>query len=190
MPASSTVPDILSPRLILRHLTPAMLRASMEARLAEAARWLGAPLPISWLEEAAVMSLRLEQMENEPEYAPWSMRAMLRQEDGQLVGHINFHTCPGHAYLQGRGDVELGYTVLPAFRRQGYASEALLACAGWAVETAGVKRFVLSISPDNLPSQALAASLGFQWLERVDDPEDGPEDVLVADWPFTRQHHV
>lgn len=182
------IADILSPRLILRHLTPDMLRACIDARLAEAAVALGSEVPLDWLEEAAVMSLRLEQMENEPDYAPWSMRAMLLRETGQLVGHINFHTCPGHPYLAGRGDVELGYTVLPEFRRQGYATEALTACADWAVHTAGVKRFVLSISPDNLPSQQLAARLGFRWLERVEDPEDGPEDVLVADWPFQQDH--
>ncbi|MBV8679918.1 MAG: GNAT family N-acetyltransferase [Aquitalea sp.] len=184
MSRALAIPDIVSPRLILRHLTPDMLRACVDARLAEAAAALGAPLPLDWLEEAAVMSLRLEQMEVEPGYAPWSMRAMLLRETGQLVGHINFHTRPGHPYLAGRGDVELGYTVLPAFRRQGYASEALLACAGWAVQTAGVQRFVLSISPDNQASQALAAKLGFRWLERLEDEEDGPEDVLVADWPF------
>ncbi|NWK78958.1 GNAT family N-acetyltransferase [Aquitalea sp. LB_tupeE] len=188
MHTSPAIADILSPRLILRHLTPDMLRASMEARLAEVATALGSAVPLDWLEEAAVMSLRLDQMENEPEYAPWSMRAMLLRETGQLVGHINFHTCPGHAYLKGRGDVELGYTVLSAFRRQGFATEALLACADWAVCTAGVKRFVLSISPDNLPSQQLAARLGFRWLERVEDPDDGPEDVLVADWPFQQDH--
>jgi len=189
MPSVPSVADILSPRLILRHLTPDMLRACVQARLADAAAALGSDLPLDWLEEAAVMSLRLEQMDSDPDYAPWSMRAMLLRDSGQLVGHINFHTRPGHPYLAGRGDVELGYTVLPAFRRQGYASEALLACADWAVQCAGVRRFVLSISPDNLPSQQLAARLGFCWLERVEDPEDGPEDVLVADWPFLPAMH-
>ncbi len=48
----------------------------------------------------------------------------------------------------------------------------------WARDVHGVTGFVLSISPANLPSQALAASLGFTRIGEHMDEVDGVEDVL------------
>ncbi len=181
---SFEVPDIVGERLILRHLSPQTLRDALAQRFAEAAAALGAALPAAWQEEVAILALRLQDMESDPAYAPWSLRAIILRDSGEVAGHLNFHSQPGHPYLQAWGEVELGYTVLPAFRRQGIAREAVRLAARWAHEEAGVRRFVLSIAPDNLPSQALAARLGFRKVHQVSDPDDGPEDVLIADWPF------
>ncbi|MEN3032885.1 GNAT family protein [Chromobacterium amazonense] len=178
------IADIISSRLILRHLDADFLQACLYGDPSVAAERLGCPLPSDWLAERPLMAMRLQDMAEDPAYAPWSVRAMLRRDDLAMVGHINFHTMPGHPYLNGYGDVELGYTVYPAFRRQGYAREALLAMAGWAVEQGGVARLVLSIEPGNLPSHALAAQLGFAKVGQVRD-EDGCEDVLTADWPLS-----
>ncbi|UTH74374.1 GNAT family N-acetyltransferase [Chromobacterium sp. IIBBL 290-4] len=178
------IDDIVSPRLMLRHLDAAGLQACLRGDAGAAARTLGFPPDADWLRERELMAMRLQDMADDPAYAPWSVRAMLRRDDLAMVGHINFHTRPGHPYLNGYGDVELGYAVYPAFRRRGYAREALLAMAGWAAAQGGVKRLVLSIEPGNLPSQALAAQLGFSKVGQVRD-EDGCEDVLTADWPLS-----
>ncbi|POZ60461.1 GNAT family N-acetyltransferase [Chromobacterium alticapitis] len=178
------IEDVMSPRLILRHLEPACLQACLRGDVVAAALSLGSRLADDWLRETDLMAMRLADMAEDPAYAPWSVRALLRRDDLAMVGHINFHTVPGHPYLNGYGDVELGYAVYPAFRRQGYAREALLAMAGWAAEQGGVSRLVLSIAPDNAPSQALAAQLGFAKVGQIRD-EDGCEDVLTADWPLS-----
>jgi RimJ/RimL family protein N-acetyltransferase len=49
----------------------------------------------------------------------------------------------------------------------------------WATESHGVRTFVLSIRPDNIASQALAAKLGFRRIGLHVDDVDGVEDVLV-----------
>ncbi|AUH50337.1 GNAT family N-acetyltransferase [Chromobacterium sp. ATCC 53434] len=177
------ITDIVSSRLILRHLDADFLESCLSGDIDAAIESLGARPADGWLEETALMAVRLADMAAEPDYAPWSARALLRRDDLAMVGHINFHTLPGHPYLNGYGDVELGYTVYPAFRRQGFAREALLAMAGWAAAQGGVSRLVLSIAPDNLPSQALAAQLGFAKAGQVRD-DDGCEDVLTAIWPL------
>ncbi|MBN3003251.1 RimJ/RimL family protein N-acetyltransferase [Chromobacterium alkanivorans] len=176
------IPDIESPRLLLRHLDPRVLRSCLAGEPETAAEWLGAPLAAAWLDEQALMALRLDDIAQDPAYAPWSVRALLRREDMAMVGHANFHSLPGHPYLGGYGDVELGYTIYPDYRRQGYAREAVLAMGAWAA-LAGATRLVLSIAPDNLPSQALAAGLGFVKAGQSAD-EDGVEDVLTARWPL------
>lgn len=51
---------------------------------------------------------------------------------------------------------EVGYHVMEALRRQGFATEAALACRDWALEVLG-QPFVCSIThPDNVASQTVA----------------------------------
>ena len=47
----------------------------------------------------------------------------------------------------------------------------------WA-RTQAISRFIVSISPTNAASLALAAKLGFTEVTRVVDEEDGPEIVF------------
>jgi ribosomal-protein-alanine N-acetyltransferase len=95
------------------------------------------------------------------------------------VGNIGFHSAPGHESLAelSPGGAEFGYEVTEAYRRRGLASEAIEALMLWAREL-GVQRFVVSISPENGPSLALAAKLGFRKIGWNMDEFDGPEDVF------------
>jgi RimJ/RimL family protein N-acetyltransferase len=97
-----------------------------------------------------------------------------------MVGHIGFHSAPGAPYLKEFSPTagEFGYTVFPSFRRNGFAREASVGLMRWAQASHGVKVFVVSIAPDNLASQALAAHLGFRKIGSQLDEIDGIEDVL------------
>ena len=172
---------IVSERLRLISMTPAFLRASLQGRLNEAEEELRLSLPAGWPGDAAdVLSLRLAQLESKPVLQPWLLRAMVLREANNTIGHIGFHTAPGASYLEpySPGGVEFGFTVYSPFHRQGYAREASLALMHWARSTHGVQKFVLTISPDNIPSQALAAQLGFIRIGSHVDEIDGLEDVL------------
>ena len=175
------ITTIHSERLDLVPLTPAFLRAMLEHDLAGAGRILGAPLPDGLLDSTDVIALRLRQLEADPTFQPWSLRAMVLRERHVMIGHIGFHTAPGEEYLRlyAPGGVEFGFTVYPPFRRQGYAREASRALMCWAHQAHGVTRFVLSIRPDNTASQALAAGLGFVRIGSHIDEVDGLEDILV-----------
>ena len=73
--------------------------------------------------------------------------------------------------------MEFGYTIYPQFRKNGYALEASQAMIHWAHQTQRVTRFVLSISPNNVPSQRIAERLGFKIVGSQMDDEDGPENI-------------
>lgn len=105
--------------------------------------------------------------------APWLLRAMLRRDDRQFIGRIGFHGLPN-----AKGQAELGYAVLEEHRRRGYASEAALAMMRWARERPGVRSFLVSISPTNTPSLAMAAKLGFRWIGSQMDEVDGEEHIF------------
>jgi [ribosomal protein S5]-alanine N-acetyltransferase len=174
------IASIMTARLDLIPMTPEFLRTSLDRNVMDASRLIGLKLPDTWPDCADVLSLRLKQLEASPELQPWLLRAIALRNGGEMIGHIGFHTAPGAAYLDHwcPGGVEFGFTVFSSQRRQGYAREAAEALIRWASEVHGVKRFVLTISPKNQPSQALAASLGFTRIGEHEDEVDGVEDVL------------
>jgi ribosomal-protein-alanine N-acetyltransferase len=164
-------------RLILVWMSPDFMRASLAGRQEEASRLIAARLPEGWPDERGDVRLRmrLEQMEREPDSAPWLLRAIVRRSDMTMIGYITFHDPPAD------GRAELGYTVFEEHRRRGYASEAALAMMRWAREVHDVRAFVVSISPDNQASLALAAKLGFLRTGTRMDEVDGEE------WVFERE---
>ena len=171
---------IRSKRLDLVPLTPSFLRASLEIDLNTAEQILGAQLPKTWPDSSNTLSLRLRQLQEDSSLQPWLLRAIVLRAEGIMVGHIGFHSAPGPENLAAYASnaAEFGFTVFPPFRRCGYAREASVALMDWAHQTHGVCDFVLSIRPDNVASQSLAAQLGFLKVGSHIDPVDGPEDVL------------
>lgn len=177
------VPPIESERLSLRAISAAGLEACLNGDVDLAARWLDLTIPPDWSEMTGLMRRRLEQLREDPALAPWLVRAIGLRQTGAMIGHLGFHTAPNPDYLQdiAPGGVEIGYTVYPAYRRQGYASEACEALMTWAYQVHAVRRFVLSISPTNEPSLRIARHFGFQKVGSQMDEEDGPEDIFVLE---------
>ena len=113
-------------------------------------------------------------MRGDPSLQPWLARAMvLPQRERPMIGHVGFHGPP-----DGQGAAEMGYTVLPPYRRRGYALEAAQGMMEWAEREHGARLFRLSISPANAPSLAMATKLGFRHVGEQVDEEDGPELIL------------
>lgn len=130
------------------------------------------------------MRLRLGQLQADPDLQPWLVRAIVHRESNVMIGHIGFHGYPGGEHLQAYAlhAAEMGYTIFPDYRRQGFAREAAAALMGWAAHVKGVRQFVLSISPGNEPSQHIATHLGFRKVGQWEDEIDGPEDLFLLDW--------
>jgi RimJ/RimL family protein N-acetyltransferase len=175
------VSPIISDRLELVAMTPDFLRASLAGSAHGAAQLLGRALPEDWPgDHRKLLELRLGQVEADPSLQPWLVRAMVCRKTGTVVGHIGFHSAPGEEYLRAFSPdgVEFGFTVYPSFRRRGYAREAATALMNWATEQHGVNTFIMTIRPDNVPSQRLARQLGFTRIGSHIDEVDGIEDVL------------
>jgi [ribosomal protein S5]-alanine N-acetyltransferase len=182
-------PDWLSietPRLVLRTLPAAALAALAAGDRTTASRLTQCDLDAFPDDQRSIAAVRLKDLGDDPDYLPWSLRVMVLKPDLRFVGHFNFHSKPNADYLQelAPGAVEMGYFVLPAFRRQGLAEEAALGMMDWAARTHGVARFVVSISPENAPSVAMARKLGFARIGSHIDEEDGYEDILARDAPL------
>ncbi len=144
---------------------------------------LGAEVPAQWFDQDWLAQWRLDQWREDEGYAPWSIRAIIDRESRKLIGTMNCHHGPmdfvhGDTTAQA---VELGYDIYPDWQRQGFGFEAVSGFFTWA-KALGVPWFVLSVSPDNVASNALARKLGAVQIGSQIDETDGPEDVYLVKW--------
>jgi ribosomal-protein-alanine N-acetyltransferase len=84
-------------------------------------------------------------------------------------------------------DVDLGFALLPQFRREGYTLEAASAVMAHARETLRLDRLVAIVNPENEASARLLERLGFSFEElRTVFPGAPPLKLFAA--PLKRGH--
>jgi RimJ/RimL family protein N-acetyltransferase len=179
---------IESKRLSLRSLGVPEMQALLRGDRATAQQLLECTITNDAALDRMPLAARLDQVRADSEAQPWLLRAMVDRDSRIMVGHIGFHSPPRPQYLAtiAPDGVELGYTVYAPFRRHGYATEAVLALMDWAYTQHDQRCFVVSISPQNLASTAMAESLGFERCGSHVDEEDGLEIEFVrrfTSWP-------
>jgi [ribosomal protein S5]-alanine N-acetyltransferase len=160
-------------------MAPAVLEALLEGDGATASELLDARVPGDLIApEADFFRLRLGQMKQDPSLQEWLVRAIVLRESREAVGHAGFHGKPGTNGKQDPEAVELGYTIYEPYRGRGFATETAAALIQWARDEHRVRRFIVSIAPDNAPSLAIARKLGFVQTGEQWDDEDGLELVF------------
>lgn len=124
---------------------------------------------------------RIPQVAADPSVNPWLIRLAVRRDpEPVIVGIGNFHDRPDEA-----GMVEIGYSVLPAFRGQGFATEIAMTMWEFAAAHPDVRVLRATVSPDNGPSLHIIEGSGFIHVGEQDDPEDGLEliyELAAADF--------
>ena len=164
---------ISTPRLDLHDLPLELMRAVLARDWAAAAAQ--APYPVderSFTGSDHVLGLRIGQLERDPTEQPWLYRAAVLRETGRVIGRAGFQAPPDDT-----GTVEIGYEVLAPYRGQGLAAEMAVGLMRWGAEH-GATACLASIRPDNAPSLALTARLGFVRIGQQLDDIDGLEWVF------------
>lgn len=89
----------------------------------------------------------------------WSLGAQggaSKSASGRLVGMGGFHGPP-----DADGAVEIAYAMLPSFREQGLATEAVQGLTDWALRAPGVTRIVARTAPHQEASRRVLEKTGF-----------------------------
>ncbi|MBL8536192.1 MAG: GNAT family N-acetyltransferase [Hyphomonadaceae bacterium] len=148
---------LLTPRLQLIPVTPPLVRAAQNGPAAFA-RVIGADAPEDWCRGSLALVANTLAFSGEQAFAATRAVAVHRDE-GAVVGDVRFEACP-HPL----GEMEIGYSVAPSRRRQGYAVEATGAILDWLFAESEVETIVAGCHRANVASVRTLRRLGF-WLD-------------------------
>lgn len=84
------------------------------------------------------------------------MNALIERASGLLVGHCGLLI----QSVDGNTEMEIAYSLLPAFWNKGYATEAALKCREIAFVNNYAQSLISIISVTNLPSEKVAIKIG------------------------------
>jgi [ribosomal protein S5]-alanine N-acetyltransferase len=167
-------------RLELVGSTAEMLRAEGDDR-ARFAELLGARVPADWPPELYDDDARLwtlDKVETQPQHEGWWTYYVIHLGEGgrEVAGLAGYKGPPTDD-----GTVEVGYAVMPAHRRRGYATEAVAALVERAFADPRVTRVIAETLPELAPSIGVLEKSGFAFIG-----EGSEEGVIRYELPRAR----
>lgn len=148
-----TFPDILTPRLRLVAIVPALLRLE-GAALAQS---VGAEVPAAWPPEHWEPHVYdfLEEIYGRAPYAVgWSRYVVTRKEPATLIGTLG-------GFPRTATEAEVGYSILPLWQRQGLATEGLRALMDEIRRSDSIQTFTAQTYPHLVASVRVLEKCGF-----------------------------
>ena len=154
------MPTLETKRLQLIPFTLDLKKAAMNDR-ARLVEMLGVYVPEHWPEPdlAEALPFFIENMEKAPTGPVWDWIAIHRLDRG-VIGGIGFMGGPDKD-----GVVEMGYDVVPEYRKQGYATEMARSLITWAFQETGINIVTASCLDDNIGSIKVLENVGMRRLE-------------------------
>jgi [ribosomal protein S5]-alanine N-acetyltransferase len=169
----SSTPDILTPRLELIAITLEMMRAGY-AKSPDFAQLVNAELPADWPPgdwDDHAFEYVVDKMTCYPNCHGWGRYIALKPERGGR--RILIGTCGATLPIELNDEPEIGYGILPAYQRRGYASEAVAALIAWIFSHPHVR----SVNAQTFPH--LHGSLGVMARNGLQFVGPGPEEGTV-----------
>ena len=178
-----TVGVLETPRLMLRP-TDARLARALVADRRRAAALCGALLHRDFPDDELGRMLPgyaagIDAVEGEAAAVPtgWGLWLVIYKRDRLVVGGIGFKGPPSP-----RGEIAVGYSIVPAHRRRGLAAEGTAALVRWAFVDARVSRVVAECHVDNTASFGVLRRVGFARLPDVSAAQNIRWELPRGDW--------
>jgi ribosomal-protein-alanine N-acetyltransferase len=130
---------------------------------------LGAVVPGDWpppLNDEESQQFFMKTLRDRPAAVGWAVWYFIADTGTTrvLIGNGGFKGEPRE------GTVEIGYSIIPAFQRRGYASEAVEALVLWAFDDPRVSRVVAETFPDLAGSLGVLRKAGFRKCGGATEP--------------------
>jgi ribosomal-protein-alanine N-acetyltransferase len=122
--------------------------------------------PLEGIEDA--LALFAAQLRRDPALAGWLSWYWILDDPATgrrtLIGSGGFTSPPVD------GTVAIGYSLLPAYRGKGYATEAVRALTDWAFSHPTVLKIIAETLQDNRPSIRVLERAGFHRARKASEP--------------------
>jgi RimJ/RimL family protein N-acetyltransferase len=157
-----------TPRLDLVLEGTSALEAFLRSR-GELASILGVDVPPDWpVCGSAVIGYVIDWLREDPDIGGFGAYFIVHRADNRLIGDGGFKGRPND-----RGEVEVGYAIIEAYRGQGYATEAAQAFVDWAFTHPDVNAVLAETFHDGLASQRVLCKVGMTFAREYFHPDDG-----------------
>lgn len=141
-------------RLRLRPLAPAEMQALLAGVPVPGLRWAqGYPLDGTLV----AVAMQEDLVKRGVDRAGFCHYQVILDDEDVVIGDVGFHAPPDEL-----GEVSVGFGIVPAARRRGYAVEALHALLAWALQQPEVRVIHADTDLVNLASQRVLAAVGMR----------------------------
>lgn len=153
------MPQVITNRLKVITFEVEMIKALLEEpeQLAEMIPY-GVPAEYPMDVYKQFFPYKIERFTEQPEENVWE-GLIINKESQMVIGDIGYKGSPNE-----KGEINLGYSVLPRFQGQGFATEAAAAMVEWGLEQPGVQKVTATCSLENIASIRVLQKAGLKQL--------------------------
>ncbi|WP_108245991.1 GNAT family N-acetyltransferase [Muricauda brasiliensis] len=156
-----------------------ILKAAIEGNDSIAQK-LGVVIQENWTEfGVGALQYSLDKLTENEDEKDWWTYFLIHKKDNRLIGSGGYKGKP-----TSDGTVELGYEIAPAYRNKGLATEMTKGLIENAFKKSSVKTIIAHTLGYENPSTKVLLKCGFEKVEEINDPEDGP----IWKWELQRQN--
>jgi ribosomal-protein-alanine N-acetyltransferase len=141
---------------------------------------LGVTLTKGWLEFPEAMQFGYEYLKVSPDACGWWTYLFIHAKDKALIGNGGFVGLPDE-----NGKVEIGYSIAPAYRNRGLATEAAQGFVTYAFSMPQIKMVDAHTLSEINPSTRVLEKIGMTKIGTAVDADEGE----VWHWRLTRENY-
>ena len=130
--------------------------------------YLGMNVPPSFPESEDALPWFYDLVRADEALVGWLSFWALHRADNALIASVGFKGKP-----DANGKIEIGYSVIPEYRRQGFASEMVEAALGYGFANPAVTAILAQTRVDNFPSMKVLERFGMKQTGTSHDEDEG-----------------
>jgi ribosomal-protein-alanine N-acetyltransferase len=106
------------------------------------------------------------------------MNALIDKKTNLLIGQCGLLI----QSVQNIERLEIGYSILPKYWGNGYATEAAMKCKNYAFANKLADSLISMVHIENIGSEKVALKNGMTWEQKIDSYEGSPMNIFRIDW--------